>query len=519
METDHKNPDSREPAQVLSEAEVRFERARRGIGLFLGPAAALVIGLLPFPNLNPEAHQLAWILVWIVIYWVTEAIPIAVTALLGPVLCILAGVGPAQEVLAPFSNPIIFLFIGSFFIAQAMTVHGLDRRFALAILARRWIGGSPARLLFAFGGITGFVSMWISNTAATAMMLPIALGILSAIKETGEGPGGHANGAGLKSYGTGLMLMVAYSASVGGIGTIIGTPPNLIGVGLIRQQIGVEITFLGWMGLGVPLLAVMYIGLYFLLWGMHRPRGLSLLAAAAYIRAERMRLGPWTAGQRNAAAAFLVAVALWVAPGVIALLTGTQAAPYRWYQAHLPESIVALLAAFLLFLLPSDWKSRTFTLGWEDAVRIDWGTILLFGGGLSLGDQMFGTGLAEVMGQSLLSFLSLKTVWGITALAIFFGILISELTSNTASANMVIPVVISISLAAGVSPLPPALGACLGASYGFMLPISTPPNAIVYGSGLIPITKMIRAGVVFDFLGLVVIWLGLRVLCPALGLI
>ncbi|HEY5594435.1 MAG TPA: DASS family sodium-coupled anion symporter [Nitrospiria bacterium] len=503
--------------EVVSEGEERFERARRTVGLFLGPAAGILIWFWPLPGLSAPAHDLAWILGIVVIYWITEPIPIPVTALMGPLLCILAGVGTARDVLAPFSNPIIFLFIGSFFIAQAMIVHGLDRRFALGILQQPWIGASPGRLLFAFGAITAFISMWVSNTATAAMMFPIAVGILNAIRESAQGPGRGVDAGSLNRYSTGLMLMVAYSASVGGIGTIIGTPPNLIGVGLIRQQIGIEIPFLEWMSFAVPLLVVMYVGLYFLLWGMHRPAGLSLDGAAAYIRSELKRLGPWTAGQRNAAVAFLTAVILWVAPGGIALFSGTQSPAYQWYDAHLPESVAALLAAILLFLLPVDWKRRAFTLRWKDAARIDWGTILLFGGGLSLGDLMFKTGLAETMGGGLMGLLSLRSVWGVTALAIFMGIVISELTSNTASANMVIPVVIAIAAAAGVSPLPPALGACLGASYGFMLPISTPPNAIVYGSGLIPIAKMIRAGIVFDLLGFLIIWLGLRILLPLLG--
>ena len=503
--------------EVMTETEERFDRARQTVGLFLGPIAGFLIWLWPIPGLSAPAHDLAWILAIVVVYWITEPIPIPVTALMGPVLCILAGVGTARDVLAPFSNPIIFLFIGSFLIAQAMIVHGLDRRFALGILQRRWIGASPGRLLFAFGAITGFVSMWVSNTATAAMMLPIAVGILNAIRQAAQAPGRGDDPAGLNRYSTGLMLMVAYAASVGGIGTIIGSPPNLIGVGLIRQQIGIEISFLEWMAFAVPLLLVMYVGLYVLLLGMHRPSGFTLDGVEAYIRSELRRLGPWTAGQRNAAVAFLVAVTLWIAPGGIALIYGTQSPAYEWYNAHLPESVVVLLAAILLFLLPVDWKRRACTLSWKDAAQIDWGTILLFGGGLSLGDLMFKTGLAETMGRGLMGLLSVQSVWGVTALAIFLGIVISELTSNTASANMVIPVVIAIAEAAGVNPLPPALGACLGASYGFMLPISTPPNAIVYGSGLIPITKMIRAGIVFDLIGFLIIWMGLRILLPFLG--
>jgi solute carrier family 13 (sodium-dependent dicarboxylate transporter), member 2/3/5 len=477
----------------------------------------LLIGLWPMPGLSDRAHDLAWILGIVVVYWITEPIPIPVTALLGPVLCILAGVGTARDVLAPFSNPIIFLFIGSFLIARAMIVHGLDRRFALGILQWKWIGASPGRLLFAVGAITAFTSMWVSNTATAAMMFPIAVGILGSIARSVREHGPDGETGGLKQYSTGLMLMVAYSASVGGVGTIIGTPPNLIGVGLIRQQIGLEIPFLEWMAFAVPLLMVMYIGLYFLLMGLHRPYGLSLKGAETYIRSELKRLGGWTAGQRNAAVAFLTAVVLWVTPGGIAVVSGTRSPAYRWYEAHLPESVVVLMAAILLFLLPVDWARRRFTLNWEDAARIDWGTILLFGGGLSLGNLMFKTGLAETMGRGMMGLLSLQSVWGVTALAIVLGIVISELTSNTASANMVIPVVIAIAGAAGVNPLPPALGACFGASYGFMLPISTPPNAIVYGSGLIPITKMIRAGIYFDLLGFFIIWLGLRILLPLLG--
>jgi sodium-dependent dicarboxylate transporter 2/3/5 len=398
-----------------------------------------------------------------------------------------------------------------------MIVHGLDRRFALGILRRKWIGASPERLLFSVGAITAFLSMWVSNTATAAMMFPIAVGIINALRRNAPESGSGGDAGGLNQYATGLMLMVAYSASVGGIGTIIGTPPNLIGVGLIRQQIGIEIPFLEWMSFAVPLLLVMYVGLYFLMWGMHRPTGLTLEGAEAYIRSEVKRLGSWTSGQRNAAVAFFAAVILWLTPGGIALLYGTQSPAYLWYDTHLPESVVALLAAILLFLLPVDWARREFTLNWPDAVQIDWGTILLFGGGLSLGDLMFKTGLAGTMGEGLMGLLSVQSVWGVTALGIFLGIVISELTSNTASASMVIPVVIAIAEAAGVNPLPPALGACLGASFGFMLPISTPPNAIVYGSGLIPITKMIRAGIVFDLIGFLIIWLGLRILLPFLG--
>lgn len=499
-----------EPREVLSEAEQRFESWRKTIGWFLGPIVALMIYLLPLPSLSAKAHLLAAILGWVVVYWMTEPIPIPVTALLGPALCVIAGLATPKEVFAPFANPIIFLFIGSFFMAQAMQVHRLDRRFALWILSLPFIGDSPYRILFVFGAITALVSMWLSNTATTAMMFPIALGILGALKGL---PSGR-----MANYSTGFMLMVAYAASVGGIGTLIGTPPNLIGAGLIQEQLGVKISFPKWMALGVPMLLVMYLALYFLLMALHRPDIKKISGIGTFIRSRRAELGQWTSGQINTSFAFLMAVVMWTFPGLLALLYGTDSEVYTWYDAHLPEGVVALIASSLLFIVPVDLRKGEWTLSWKDAAAIDWGTILLFGGGLALGDLMFKTGLSEAIGKGFVNLFAVETLWGITALAIFVGIITSELTSNTASASMVIPVMIAIAQSAGVSALPPALGACLGASYGFMLPVSTPPNAIVYGSGLVPITRMVRAGVIFDILGFIIILSGLRILCPLLGL-
>jgi len=240
---------------------------------------------------------------------------------------------------------------------------------------------------------------------------------------------------------------------------------------------------------------------------------------AGYIAAERQRLGPWTAGQVNALIAFGVAIFLWVLPGVLAAPAFARLQPLaNWLNARVPESIAALIAAILLFVLPTNLAQGEFTLTWPEAAKIDWGTILLFGGGLSLGTLMFDTGVARALGDAITSRTGASSLWALTALATAIGIFLSETTSNTAAANMVIPVAIALAQAAGVSPLPPALGACLGASFGFMLPVSTPPNAIAYGSGLVPIPRMIRAGVVFDVIGFVIILAGLRVLCPLLGL-
>jgi sodium-dependent dicarboxylate transporter 2/3/5 len=474
-------------------------------------------------GLSKEAHRLAAVLGFVLVSWITEALPIPLTALLGATLCVLFQVAPAADALAPFADPIVFLFIGSFILAEAMTQHQLDRRFALAIFSIKGVGDNPYGLLCACGLISVLISMWISNTAATAMMLPIGVGLLRAMDDLSlrervpdaapENPFGKTKG-----YHTGVMLIIAYGASVGGIGTPVGSPPNLIGIGLIEKLAGVKIQFFQWMALCVPMMLVMFVVLFALLAKLHPSKQRHLAGVAAYVQAQRAALSKWTPGQRNTLIAFGTAVFLWVLPGFLAVLLGTESPVLKGYNARFHEGVVAILAAGVLFFLPTNWKRREFTLTWESAVRIDWGTILLFGGGLSLGKLMFQTRLAEAIGNGLIGWVGASSLWGITFFAIALGILISETTSNTASANMVIPVMIAIAQAAKVPSIPPALGACLGASFGFMLPVSTPPNAIVYGSGLVPILAMIKAGILFDLCGLLLIWLGLRILCPLLGL-
>jgi sodium-dependent dicarboxylate transporter 2/3/5 len=506
----------------VSPAEELFETWRRRVGVVLAPALLiLTYGLAS--NLTPEGRKLSAILAAVSVLWVTETLPLPVTALLGAVLCVALGVAPARQVLAYFADPIVFVFIGSFMLARAMSVHHLDRRIALGFLSMRWIGSRPARVLAGMGLITAVISMWVSNTATTAMMLPIGLGILRAMHR-----GADPMSARSWPFATGMMLMIAYAASIGGVGTPVGSPPNLIGIGLISKMTGRQIDFFTWMKLCVPLLAVMGAVLFVLLYRLHPSTDHSGDAGSMqrYIADERAKLGPWTWGQVNTLIAFAVAVTLWVTPGLLKLpvweklgMSGSTTPIHDWMKARLDEPIVALVSAVLLFALPTSVRQAKFTLTWDDAARIDWGTILLFGGGLALGTLMIETQVADALGRALTSQLGVSSLWTLTGLSIAMGIVLSETTSNTAAANMVIPVVIGICHSAGISPIPPALGACLGASYGFMLPVSTPPNAIVYGSGLVTIPSMIRAGILFDILGFFIIWAGLRILCPALGLI
>ena len=507
-----------EVGDSFSSGEKRFERLRRTAGLFLGPLIALTLYLLPMPSLSPKAHTLAAIIGWVVSWWVTEPVPIPVTALLGAVFCIITGIADARTVLSPFADPIIFLFMGSFIIAKAMAAHGLDRRFAYAILSLRAVGNSSGRILFVFGALCAFISMWISNTATTAMMYPIGLGIIAAMTEMLAKQSGREVRPERLRFSTGLMLMTAYASSTGGIGTPVGTPPNLIGLAMLEKFTGTKIPFFQWMLFVIPLLALMYLFLYIIMYLLHKPEVSRIKGSREFVRGELEKLGRWTRGEKNALLAFLVAVVLWVTPGFLAVFSGPESSLSRSYNTRIPEAAAALLAAGLLFILPVNWKKREFTLSWRLAVQIDWGTLLLFGGGLTLGDLMFKTNLAEAIGRGLVGLSGTTSLWTLTLVAICLGTIVSEITSNTAAATMAVPIIISLAVAGGINPIPPAIGATLGASYAFMMPVSTPPNAIVYGSGMVPITRMIRAGVLLNLSGGLVIWVGLRILLPLLGL-
>lgn len=506
----------REPQGLLSAAEQRFEYLRQQAGLFVAPAVFLVVWFLPLNGLDESAHRLAAVISAVMVLWVTEAIPLPVTAMLGPAVCVVAGVAPVRDIFRNFADPIIFLFLGSFLLAEAIFHHGLNRRIAFQILGLKSVGENPTRLLLAFGGITGVLSMWISNTTTAAMMFPVGVSILSEMaRRLSLRTGREVQYTDLR-FGTGLMLMTGFSATVGGFATPVGTPPNLIGIGLIQKSLGVEMHFFKWMMLGLPLAILL---LVFLVWYLNRvsPVEADLLGGnASWIAAEKARLGRLSRGEKNVILVFSLTVTLWLLPGVLALILGPEASASRWISARLPEAMVALLGAVLLFVLPVNFRRRKFTLSWAEAKRIDWGTILLFGGGLAMGDLMFTTGLATWLGEGLVQTTKASSTLGLTVLFAVLGSLVSQVTSNTASATMSVPVAIAVAEAAGVSALEPALAACLGAGMGCLLPVSTPPNAIVYGSGCIPLMKMVRHGFALNVVGIALIvvltnWLAPRI--------
>ena len=468
-------------------------------------------------ELSPEAQRLAVIVVAVVALWVTEALPLAVTALLGAVACVLAGVAPAREVFRPFADPLIFLFIGSFLLAEAIRVHRLDRRLAYAVLAVPWVGERPGRVLAAVAVVSMLISGFISNTVTAAMMVAIVSGILGAVEEAGVRSGRRA----APGFATGLYLCIAFAASIGGLATPIGTPTNLIGLGFMRDQLGVQVSFPGWCAASMPVVVVLG-GLLVVVLGRLFPAGITRLDGVAdFVRAERARLGRWTTGQRSTALAFGITVILWVAPGVALMACGPDHRLSAWLRDRLPEGVVALIGATLLFLLPGDRGAdgrRRRAMIWQEA-RIDWDIVLLYGGGLALGELCFSKGLAAAAGQGITAWIpegpAAATV--LIAVAALVAVVTSEFTSNVASATMVVPIVIAIGQTLGGPPTAAAVAATMAASLGFMMPVSSPCNAIVYGSGRIPLRAMMASGGIMDVAGVVVITVAM-LLATRLGL-
>ncbi len=485
-----------------------FDNKRRAIGAILGPLLALALWFLPIDALSVEAHRLLAIMALVAIWWITEPVPIPVTSLLGPTLCVLLGVAKAQDAFANFANPMLFLFLGGFLLAKGMMVNGLDKRIAYGIMSMKWVGDSPRRIFLAIGLACILCSGWISNTATAAMMFPIALGLLEAIRNMMAANGKTIDLTNYK-YSTGLMLMTAYACSIGGVLTPIGTPPNVMMLGFLDQMApdAPNVSFFQWMVWGVVAMVAYFVVAYLMLWRMFPSDVKHIKGATEFIRSHLDALGKWTRAQKNTLFAFGVAVVLWVAPSVLSLVHGPHSALMKAYDSHIPESIAAMVGGLLLFFLPVNLKKGQMTMTWKEGVEgIDWGTLLLFGGGLAMGGLMYTTGLSDWIGLGIKNALGghpsevlFITVFCVTSL------LLAEFTSHTAAINLMGTISIGTAMSLGFSPIPVAVGIALASSLGFMMPVSTPPNAIVYASGYIPITKMIKSGAIIDVIGVLAI--------------
>jgi len=459
----------------------------RRIGLILGPLALALTALIAPPAGMPTgAWLVAGLVVWMAAWWMTEAVPLSVTALLPFVVLPLAGVANAEKVASTYYSPILFLLLGGAFIALAIERTGLHRRLSLAILRMVGTGDGPERLLFAFMIAAALLSMFISNTSTALIMMPMALAVL-------EGGGGGADSDEPRQSGIfgALPMGIAFAASIGGLGTIVGSPTNAIAVGLLDEIAGVRITFAEWALYGVPLvllavpLAAWIVGR--VLQVAEHP--FDLAAARAAIDSHTA----WTAPEKRLVPLFALTFVAWVSQPLVAPLLP----PGSW-----TDGTIAVIAALALFLLP-DGTGRTL-LVWKEAEHAPWSVIFMFGGGLALAGGMQASGLAGWIGQSLLPLADWPLV--LVALAVVaLVIVVTEFASNVATATGIIPVVAALVVALGADPVLLALPAALAASWGFMLPAGTGPNAIAWATGRIRIGAMVKAGALLDVAGVALI--------------
>ncbi len=463
---------------------------RRAAGLLLGPVAIAIMLILPPPaGMEVLAWRTAAVGTLMAIWWVTEAIPIPATALIPLALFPLLGIQDIGASAAPYANSVIFLFLGGFLIAQAMQRWELHKRVALIVILA--VGTEPVRLVGGFMLATAFLSMWVSNTATAVMMLPIGL---SVIQLANAGNAGQENIPPDRNLAVAMMLGIAYAASIGGLGTLIGTPPNALLAGYMQETYDVQIGFGEWMLLGVPLVIVGLPLSWLLLTKVVYPiRIKSIPGGEETIRLELRKLGGWTRGERMVGIVFLGAAIAWIfRPLLETVIPG------------LSDTGIAIIAALILFLLPVYPARGTFALEWEQAKKLPWDVLVLFGGGLSLAGAISQSGLADWIGEALAVFQTLPLIliiFGVATVVIF----LTELTSNTATAAAFLPVLGSLAIGIGHDPLLLAVPAALAASCAFMMPVATPPNAIVFGSGHVTIPEMARGGFLLNllFIGLI----------------
>jgi solute carrier family 13 (sodium-dependent dicarboxylate transporter), member 2/3/5 len=463
---------------------------RQWTGAVLGPAALLTTLLAGAPEgLSPEGWHTAGVAALMAVFWITEPIPIPATALLPLVLFPALGLGDVRETAAPYANPIIFLFLGGFLIALAMQRWHLHRRVALGLIGV--IGTRPRALVAGFLLSSALVSMWVSNTATALMMLPIALSVVQLLPR-GGGPGDDRG-----DLGAALLLAVAYGATTGGMATPIGTPPNALLVAYLSSIHGVAIGFGQWMLLGVPLVLVALPVVYVVLGRlMFRLGGEPLPGAAALVAEQRARLGRIGRAEASVAVVFALTAAGWVFQPLLA-----RAVPL------VSDTTVAITGALLLFAIPVNLRRGEFVMDWEGARDVPWGVLLLFGGGLSLAGNIDRHGLSAYLG-GLAGGLEGVPLVVVLAVACFGILLLTELTSNTATAATFLPVAGALALSLGQNPLLFLIPTALAANCSYMMPVGTPPNAIVYGSGLLTLPQMARPGLVLNVL-LVPVFLGL----------
>jgi sodium-dependent dicarboxylate transporter 2/3/5 len=506
-----------------AEERTSLRRVVQWTGLFAAPAlAALVYVLLPdaYPDRDGQAvpftqagRATAAVAVWMAAWWMTEAIPVYATALLPLAVLPIVGARSMEQAAAPYGDDLIFLFMGGFILALAMQRWGLHRR--VAFFALGLVGTRPERVVGVFMAISAGLSMWVSNTATVVMLLPVALSVIERVgAASGSEPAEPGHAREQRSFAVCLLLGVAYAASIGGIGTLIGTPPNVFLASYAKNHLGVEIGFARWMGIGLPLVAVFLPTTWLLLTRWLYPIRIGRIEhGRALNRTAFAALGPMKRGEWATLVVFALTASLWITRPLLAGVECFGAKPF----AGLTDPGIAMLAALALFVIPLDPGRRVFAMNWETAVKLPWGILVLFGGGLSLAAAIQANGVGEWLGSqvsALAGFPSVVLVLGVVALMIF----LTELTSNTATTAALVPILAGLAPGLGLQPLVLVVPAAIAASCAFMLPVATPPNAVVFGSGAVTISQMSRAGLWLNLIGIALITaLTYAVALPLLG--
>ena len=473
---------------------------RQRVGLILGPVlAALLLVLPPLDAGNPLVSRTAAVAVLMAVWWLTEALPIPATALLPVPLFPLLGIMDGRSTAATYFNSVIFLFVGGFLMALAMQRWQLHRRIALRILLL--IGSGPSRILLGFMAATAFLSMWISNTAAAMMMVPIAMAVLSRLREGDEGPA-------MTRFAAGLLIGIAYAASIGGIATLIGTPPNLAFSQIFHMTFpqAPEISFADWMLFGTPCAILLLAAAWGVLRVMFVRGAGDSVSGAEEFRQEYQELGRMKTEERVILVLFAAMALLWFFRQDIVL--GTMVIP-GWSRLleqpkYADDGTVAILIASLLFLIPSRAKPGERLLDWATAHKLQWGIVLLFGGGFALAAGFKESGLSTWLASQLTGLSGVPSLVMVTSISTLMTFL-TELTSNTATTQIVLPLLGSLAVALQVNPLILMIPATLSASCAFMLPVATPPNAIIFGTGEVKMTDLMRSGIVMNLVGIVLI--------------
>ncbi|WP_205727914.1 SLC13 family permease [Flammeovirga pectinis] len=488
------NPITNQAPDLLSYSKEKM------IGGIAGPIAFFFIkyaGILP-NDISEDGITVIALATWMLVWWVTETVPIAVTALLPLVIFPFFNVLSIKATAAPYSNPIIFLFMGGFMVALGMEKWKLHLRIALGIV--RMTGTKANQIVLGFMVATGFLSMWISNTATTVMMLPIAASIINLLLKDDKG----IDPKDAKNFATSLMLGIAYAASVGGIATLIGTPPNAIFGGFMKETYNIEIDFFNWMLLGVPFSTVMMGIVYIVLLKFVYPNNLKeLKGGKELIEKEYQDLGPIQWEEKCVGIVFCLTAFLWVFRSLI----------NKYGPITLNDSSIAIFAGVLLFIIPSTKSKGTFLLAWKDTEKLPWGVLVLFGGGLSMASALGNAGVIEYIGNLISSSTS---VHGVFMMMLLISIILfaTEVMSNTALATIFLPVVGGVAVALGNDVLTFAAPIAMAASCAFMLPMATPPNAIVFASGHVTVQQMVRAGVTLNIISVLLLTLLSQTLVP-----